>query len=156
MGSDYQRIKISEVVDDLIVLEVTECHPDMAAVGWLLTGKTRDVDPATPWTAGPIPASMVSRARTFAAQLLTEYGDSDFKAAARRQSDEHENGHQADTFIADVALRALEPLARANDRGWLYCAMLAIRLADPALARGFQLGDAYVARACPNGEWYLD
>ncbi|WP_434415048.1 hypothetical protein [Nannocystis pusilla] len=156
MGSDYQRIKISEVADDLIVLEVTECHPDMAAVDWLLTGKTRGVDAGTPLAPGPIPAAMASRARTFAAQLLTEYGDSDFKAAAERQSNEDEGGHQADRFIADVAVRALEPLVRANDSGWLYRATLAIRVVDPVLARSFQVGDPYVARACPNGEWYLD
>lgn len=156
MGSDYQRIKISEVADDLIVLEVTEFHPDMAAVDRLLTGTTRGIDPATPLTVRAIPAAMASRARTFAAQLLTEYGDSDFKDAAERQAAEDEDGHQADTFIADVAVRALEPLDRANDRHWLYRATLAIRLADPALTRGFQVGDQYVARACPNGEWYLD
>lgn len=50
MGSDYQRIKISEVVADLVVLEVTEYHPDMAAVGWLLAGEIRGVDPGTPTT----------------------------------------------------------------------------------------------------------
>lgn len=156
MGSDYQRIKISGVSDALVVLEVTEYHPDMAAIDWILTGKGYKGDRTVPLTVRAIPASMASRARTFAAQLLTEYGDSDLKSAARRQSDEDEDGHQADTFIADVAVRALEPLERANGDGWLYRATLAVGLTDPSWSRGFAVGDEYVARACPNGEWYLD
>jgi hypothetical protein len=155
MGSDYQRIKISAVEGGLVVLEVSECHPDMPAIEWLLSGARGEVDPA-PLTPRAIAASMAARARTFAAQLLTDYGDSALKAAARRQSDEDEDGHRADTFIAGVAVRALEPLRRANDGGWLYRATLEVTLADPSLARDFAIGDAYVARACPNGEWDLD
>ncbi|WAS98853.1 hypothetical protein [Nannocystis punicea] len=156
MGSDYQRIKVSEVTDGRVVLEVTEYHPDMAAIDWLLTGKRSDGGADEPLTPRPIPIAMASRARTFAAQLLTDYGDSDFKAAAVRRSNEDEDGHQADTFITDLVVRAVEPLARANGRGWLYRATLAIDLVDPSLARGFEVGDKYVARACPNGEWYLE
>ena len=154
MGSDYQRIKITEVREGLVVLEVTECHPDMAAIDRLLIGSPRAGDPA-PRTELAISTSMGSRVRTFAAQLLTEYGDSDLKAAAERQADE-DDGLKADVFVADVAVRALEPLVRANDAAWLYRATLAIELHDPALSRGFVVGDHYVARACPNGEWYLD
>lgn len=149
MGSDYQRIKISGVTGERLVLEVSECHPDMPALEWLMSEGTGD-SPRT------IAANNASRARTFAAQLLTDYGDSDLKRAARRQSDEEEDGHQADTFVADVVVRDVTPLRRANSGGWLYRATLEVALVDPALARGFAIGDEYVARACPNGEWDLD
>jgi hypothetical protein len=156
MGSDYQRIKISGVADGLVILEVSECHPDMPAIEWLLSGAHGEADPAAPLTPRAIPATMASRARTFAAQLLTDYGDSSLKAAARRQSEEDEDGHRADTFVAGVAVRALEPLQRANSRGWLYRATLAVTLADRSMAGDFAVGDEYVARACPNGEWDLE
>jgi hypothetical protein len=158
MGSDFQRVKVLEVGDREVVLQVTEEHPDMDAVHALLTTKGKEYLPRA--LAAPLSKTTLGRgkaffARNFAAQLLYSYGDSGFKAAAERESEEVDGDPYPDRFIARVVVRELKPLRKASNGGWLYRAALVIALKREALTRGFKPGRSYPARACPTGDWEM-
>jgi hypothetical protein len=93
MGSDFQRVEILEVdkAASVIVVQITEIHPDADAIHRLL-GKTGEEylarALAAPLRKTTIPRGKAYYARNFAAQLLADYGKSGLLAAAEAEEDE--------------------------------------------------------------------
>lgn len=158
MGSDFQRVKVLEVGDASVVLEVTEYHPDMDAIHMLLTKSGAEYSPAAlagPRTKTAIPRDKAALARNFAAQLLADHGKSGFLAAAEKFAEDEESDPDPNAFLKRVTIRTLEPLGQATNNSWLYRATLVIDLKRPELATGFKLRRVYAARAAPTGDWEL-
>jgi hypothetical protein len=158
MGSDYQRVKVLAAGAGVVTLQVTEEHPDMDAVHMLLTRKGAEYAPKTlagPLTKLTIPASKAFMARNFAAQLLADYGESSFHAAADEYADEVEGDPDPNAFISKVTVIELRALKKASNGGWLYRATLAVTLKRKALADGFKVGRRYPGRAAPTGDWEM-
>jgi|JI6StandDraft_1071083.scaffolds.fasta_scaffold01755_8 hypothetical protein len=158
MGSDFQRVEILEVdkAASVIVVQITEIHPDADAIHRLL-GKTGEEylarALAAPLRKTTIPRGKAYYARNFAAQLLADYGKSGLLAAA--EAEEDEDDPNPNDFISRVVVRVLEPLDKATNESWLYRATLAITLVRPDLAEGFVVGKCYDSRAFPTSDWEL-
>jgi hypothetical protein len=158
MGSDFQRVEILEVdkAASVIVVQITEIHPDADAIHRLL-GKTGEEylarALAAPLRKTTIPRGKAYYARNFAAQLLADYGKSGLLAAA--EAEEDEDDPNPNDFISRVVVRVLEPLDKATNESWLYRATLAITLVRPDLAEGFAVGKCYDSRAFPTSDWEL-
>ncbi len=158
MGSDFQRVEILEVdkAASVVVLQITEIHPDADAIHRLLGKPGEEYAPralAAPLTKTAIPRAKAFYARNFAAQLLADHGKSGFLAAVER--DEDEDAPDPNAFISRVVVRELNPLDKATNDSWLYRATLAITLVRPDLAHGFAVGKRYDSRAFPTADWEI-
>jgi len=158
MGSDFQRVTVLAAGPETVVLEVAEYHPDSDAVHRILTKPGVEYAAkslSAPLTKLAIPREKTWAARNFAAQLLSDYGETPFLAAARAFVEEEELEPDPTVFIKSVTIRALIPLEKAGNQSWLYCVTLEIRLGEPEWCAGFVVGRKYVARAFPTADWEL-
>lgn len=158
MGSDFQRVRVVEVGPATVVLEVEEYHADADAVHRILTRPGVEYAAkslAAPLTRLAIPREKTWAARNFAAQLLSDYGETPFLAAVEAFVEEEQLEPDPDVFIKAVTIRALIPREQAGNGSWLYCVTLEIRPGDPEYCAGFVVGRKYVARAFPTADWEL-
>lgn len=159
MGSDFQRVKVLEAGPEAVVLEVTEYHPDADAMHRILTKPGVEyaaTSLAAPLTRTAIPREKTWEARNFAAQLLSDYGETPFRAAVEAFVEEEQLEPDPSVFIKAVTIRALVPREQAGNDSWLYLVTLEIHLEDPEWCAGFEAGRSYVARAFPTSDWELD
>jgi hypothetical protein len=160
MGSDFQRVEILAVdkAASVVVLQITEIHPDADAIHRLL-GKTGEEYAAralaAPLNKTVIPRAKAFYARNFAAQLLADHGKSGFLAAAEQAAEADEGDPNPNDFVSRVVVRELKPLDKATNDSWLYRATMAITLVRPDLAHGFAVGKRYDSRAFPTSDWEL-
>lgn len=155
--SSYQTVKVLEVGDTSVVLDVKEHHPDMEALHFLLTKRGTEYLPATlaaTITRPTIPRDKAGLARNFAAQLLTDYGESGFLAALERHV-EDDGELDPKLFIKQVTIRDIEPLKRGSNGSWLYRATVAIELKRPGMTGDLKPKRTYEGYACPTGDWDL-